>query len=120
MTASPRMNIITLTDKAAERIKALTARSEAPGAGLRLGVKKGGCAGMEYTMTLAEAANPGEEIVEDKGAIVFVEPQAVLYLIGTQMDYQTDKLKSGFVFSNPNQVSACGCGESVTLKPASS
>jgi iron-sulfur cluster assembly protein len=119
MTARPRPKVITLTDAAAERIKAMMARAETPVAGLRLGLKKGGCAGMEYTMAFAGAASPGDEVVEDKGATVFIEPQAVLYLIGTEMDYQTDKLKSGFVFRNPNQTSACGCGESVSLKPAS-
>lgn len=118
MTARPRPKVLTLTDAAAERVKALVARSETPAGGLRLGIKKGGCAGMEYTMALAAAASPGDETVEDKGATVFIEPQAVLYLLGTVMDYESTKMRSGFVFRNPNQISACGCGESVSLAPA--
>ncbi|MDX2265227.1 MAG: iron-sulfur cluster assembly accessory protein [Hyphomicrobiales bacterium] len=116
--ARPRPQIISLTDAAAERVKAIMARAEKPVAGLRLGVKKGGCAGLEYTMTYAEAANPADEVVEDKGVTVFVEPAAVLYLLGTQMDFQTSKMSSSFVFNNPNQTSACGCGESVAITPA--
>src|SRR5579885_3322057 len=113
-----RPKIVTLTDAAAERVKAIIARSEKPVAGLRIGVKKGGCAGMEYTMEYASEVRPLDEVVEDKGVRILVEPSAVLFLLGTEMDYRTDKLTSGFVFNNPNQTSACGCGESVELRPA--
>ncbi len=116
--ARARMPIISITDAAAERVKAIMSRSETPIAGVRLGVKKGGCAGMEYTMSYANNANPSDEVVEDKGVTVFVEPQAVLFLLGTQMDYKTEKMSSAFVFNNPNQTSACGCGESVAITPA--
>jgi iron-sulfur cluster assembly protein len=113
----PRPQIISLTDAAAERVKAIMARSDKPVAGLRLGVKKGGCAGLEYTLSYAETPNPADEVVQDKGVTVFVEPAAVLYLLGTQMDFQTSKMSSSFVFNNPNQTSACGCGESVAITP---
>lgn len=115
--ARPRPKVMTLTTAAAERIAAVMATK--PGAvGLRLGVKKGGCAGMEYTMEWAEAAGKFDEVVEDKGVKVLIDPMAVLYLLGTEMDWRRDKLSSGFVFNNPNQTSACGCGESVELTPA--
>ena len=107
-----------LTDAAADRIKAIMAKSEKPIAGVRVGVKNGGCAGMSYTMEYAEGAKPGEDVVEDKGVKVFVDPKAVLFLLGTEMDFKIDKLASTFVFNNPNQTSACGCGESVQLTPA--
>jgi len=107
-----------LTDAAAERIKELMAKSERPIAGLRVGVRNGGCAGMAYTMEYAEAANPTDEIVEDKGVCILIDPKAVLFLLGTEMDYKVDKLSAQFVFNNPNQTSACGCGESVQLTPA--
>jgi iron-sulfur cluster assembly protein len=107
-----------LTEAAAERLKALVAASGKEIAGVRIGVKNGGCAGMEYTMQYAEAPGPHDELVEDKGVKLLIDPTAVLFLLGTEMDYRTDKMRSGFVFNNPNQTSACGCGESVTLKPA--
>jgi iron-sulfur cluster assembly protein len=109
---------MTLTDAAAERVKAMMARAEQPAGGLRVGVKKGGCAGMEYTMEYAAEPKPMDEVVEDKGVRILIDPAAVLYLLGTEMDYKTEKLSSGFVFNNPNQTSACGCGESVELVPA--
>jgi iron-sulfur cluster assembly protein len=112
-----RPKVMSLTDAAAERVKQIMATSANPVAGLRVGVKKGGCAGMEYTMAYADAPVPGEDIVEDKGVKIFVEPKAVLFLLGTQMDYKADKLSSGFSFNNPNQTSACGCGESVAITP---
>jgi iron-sulfur cluster assembly protein len=86
--------------------------------GLRIGIKKGGCAGMEYTMAVAEQKGPHDEVVEQDGAVLLIEPQAIMYLLGTEMDYQTDKLASQFVFNNPNQRGSCGCGESVNLVPA--
>ena len=112
------LKVVTLTDAAAERIKSIVARSDRPVEGLRVGVKNGGCAGMSYTMDLADAPQAGDEVVEEKGAKVFVDPKAVLFLLGTQMDFQVTKLSAQFVFNNPNQTSACGCGESVALTPA--
>jgi iron-sulfur cluster assembly protein len=116
--ALPSFKVLTLTDAAANRVKDIMAKAERPIAGVRVGVKNGGCAGMSYTMEYAEAARPGEDVVEDKGVRVFVDPKAVLFLLGTEMDYQTAKLASQFVFNNPNQTSACGCGESVAITPA--
>jgi iron-sulfur cluster assembly protein len=107
-----------LTDAAANRVKQIVAHAERPIAGLRVGVKNGGCAGMSYTIEYADAPKPGEDVVEDKGVKVFVDPKAVLFLLGTEMDFQTTKLASQFVFKNPNQTSACGCGESVAITPA--
>jgi iron-sulfur cluster assembly protein len=106
-----------LTEPAAERIKALMADKGAETIGLRIGIKKGGCAGMEYTIEWATKQDPLDEVVESQGAKVLIDPMAVMYLLGTEMDYRTDKLSAQFVFSNPNQTSACGCGESVNLAP---
>ena len=86
--------------------------------GVRIGVKNGGCAGMEYTMSYAEARGPHDEVIEDKGVKLLIDPTAVLFLLGTEMDYRADRMRSGFVFNNPNQTVACGCGESVSLTPA--
>jgi iron-sulfur cluster assembly protein len=108
-----------LTEAAAARIKELIAKAERPIAGVRVGVKNGGCAGMEYTMEYVEAAAPTDEVVEDKGVKILIDPKAVLFLLGTEMDWKVEKLSAQFVFNNPNQTSACGCGESVLLKPAS-
>ncbi len=110
--------VMTLTDTAAARVKVLMTAKGPAIAGLKIGVKKGGCAGMEYTMTLAESAGAHDEVIEKDGAKVLIDPSAVLYLLGTEMDWRADKLTSGFVFNNPNQKSACGCGESVNLVPA--
>src|SRR5688572_10719943 len=109
--------VVTLTEAAAGRVKDIIARAEKPIAGVRIGVKKGGCAGMSYTMEYAEAVAPHDEVVEDKGVTVLVDPKAVLFLLGTEMDFETTKLASQFVFRNPNQTSACGCGESVAITP---
>ncbi len=117
-TARPRPQVMRLSDAAAERLREIMSRSERPVAGLRVGVEKGGCAGMSYTMEYAEAAGPHDEVVEEKGVRVFIDPTAVLYLLGTEMDYQVDKFTAGFVFNNPNQTAACGCGHSVELAPA--
>ena len=114
----PKPQVMRLSDAAAARIKELLAKSERPIAGVRVGVKNGGCAGMAYTMEYAERIEAADEVVEDKGVRVLIDPKAVLFLIGTEMDYKTDKLSAQFVFNNPNQTSACGCGESVKLKPA--
>ena len=115
----PRPQVMTLTSAAVARLKAVMAGKGEAVAGLKIGLKKGGCAGMEYTMTWADKVDKFDEVVEVEGARVIIDPQAVLYLLGTEMDYKTDKLASQFVFNNPNQKSACGCGESVNLVPVS-
>jgi iron-sulfur cluster assembly protein len=114
----PRPKVVTLTDRAAARVKEIIDRADRPLIGLKVGVKNGGCAGQEYVFDYAEAPGPLDEVVEDKGVTILVEPSAVLYLLGTQIDYETTRLASKFVFNNPNQTDACGCGESVTIKPA--
>jgi iron-sulfur cluster assembly protein len=117
-TPRPRPQVLKLTDRAAARIRAITAQ-KGETAGLRIGVKKGGCAGMEYTMELTADKKPFDEVVEHDGARVLIDAKAVIYLLGSEMDYKTDKLASQFVFTNPNQTGACGCGESVNLAPVS-
>jgi len=114
----PRPKVVTLTSAAAARITEIMENSETDYIGLRIGVENGGCAGMAYTMEYAEEKNPLDELVEDRGVSILIDPKAILFLFGTEMDYQIDKLSSGFVFNNPNQTSACGCGESVTIVPA--
>ena len=109
---------ITLTDRAAEKLHAIMSQSEGKYIGLRVGVKNGGCAGMSYTMEYAEDAKPLDEVVEDKGVRILIEPKSILFLLGTEMDYVSDKFSSSFKFRNPNDTDACGCGESVTIKPA--
>jgi iron-sulfur cluster assembly protein len=115
--ALPNFKVVTLTDAAANRIKDIIAKADKPIVGVRVGVKNGGCAGMSYTMEYAESVNPLDEVVEDKGVKVLIDPKAVLFLLGTEMDFLTTKLASQFVFNNPNQTSACGCGESVAITP---
>src|SRR6266542_1939327 len=117
-TPRPKPQVMRLSDAAAARIRELLAKSEKPIAGVRVGVRNGGCAGMAYTMEYAETVNPTDEVVEDKGVRILIDPKAVLFLLGTEMDYRTEKLSAQFVFNNPNQASACGCGESVQLAPA--
>lgn len=112
------MQIMRISDAAAARVQEIIANSQEPIAGVRVGVRKGGCAGMSYTMEYAREANPKDEVVEDKGVRIFVEPGAVMFLLGTEMDFKTERLSSQFVFNNPNQTSACGCGESVAITPA--
>jgi iron-sulfur cluster assembly protein len=116
--ARPRPQVMRLTDAAATRIKDVLAKSNPPAYGLRVGITKGGCAGMTYKVEYAEAAKPGDEVVEDKGARILIDPTAVLFLLGTEMDYKVDKLSAQFIFKNPNETSSCGCGESVQLAPA--
>ena len=111
-----RFSIMTLTDAAAERVREIQASHE-DALGIRVGVKKGGCTGMEYTIALAEEAKAGDDLIEHEGAKVYVAPEAALFLLGTQMDFEVTTLRTGFVFNNPNQTSACGCGESVELAP---
>ncbi len=118
-THRERPKVVTLTDAAAARIRAIMAQKGEGVAGLKIGVKKGGCAGMEYTMSWADSVGKFDEVVEQDGARLIIDPSAVLYLLGTEMDFKADKLSAGFVFNNPNQQSACGCGESVNLLPAS-
>lgn len=113
-----RPQVMTLSLAAAARVKALVAQADTPAVGLRVGIEKGGCAGMSYTMTLADAIDPGDELVERDGARVLIDAKAVLYLLGAEMDFERTKLRAGFVFRNPNETSACGCGESVAITPA--
>ncbi|WP_398476703.1 HesB/IscA family protein [Tardiphaga sp.] len=114
----PRPQVMRLTDAAAARVMALTQRADSEIIGLRVGIKNGGCAGQSYTVEYAHDVKPTDEVVEDKGVKILVDPKAVLFLLGTEMDYKTDKMQAQFVFNNPNQISACGCGESVQLQPA--
>ncbi len=119
----PRPKVVTLTDAAAARVKEIMAKkheegADKPYAGLRVGVKNGGCAGSEYIFEYAAERGPMDEVVEDKDVTILIEPKAVLFLIGTEIDYEITKLSSKFVFHNPNETDACGCGESVTIQPA--
>ena len=117
-TARPRPQVMRLSEAAAARIKELMAKSDRPIAALRVGVKNGGCAGMEYTMEYVDKIGVTDEVVEDKGIKLLIDPKAVMFLLGTEMDWKVEKLSAQFVFNNPNQTSACGCGESVLLTPA--
>jgi iron-sulfur cluster assembly protein len=110
--------VMSMSDAAANRVKAIVANSGAEAKGIRVGIKKGGCAGMEYTIDLVSEPNGKDDLIERDGASVWIDPAAVLYLLGTEMDFETTTLRSGFTFHNPNQTSACGCGESVELKAA--
>jgi iron-sulfur cluster assembly protein len=114
----PRPKVVSLTDRAADRVKEIMGRAEKPYVGLRVGVKNGGCAGQEYVLEYAESAAPLDEVVEDKGVTILVDPKAVLFLLGTEVDYEVSRLAAKFTFNNPNQTDACGCGESVTIEPA--
>ena len=114
----PRPKAVSLTDAAAERVREIMAKSETPAVGIRVGVKNGGCAGQEYTFAYAGEIGPMDEVVEDKGVTILIDHKAILFLIGSEIDYETTKLASKFVFRNPNQTDACGCGESVTIIPA--
>jgi iron-sulfur cluster assembly protein len=113
-----KFEVITMTDRAAERVREIVAARSEDARGVRVGIKKGGCAGMEYTVDLVTEPDAKDDHVEHAGANVWVAPEASLYLLGTEMDFEVTKLRTGFVFNNPNQSSACGCGESVELKPA--
>ena len=114
----PRPKVVSLTDRAAERVREILTKAERPYAGLRVGVKNGGCAGQEYVLAYADGPEPLDEVVEDKGVTIYVEPKSILFLIGSEIDYEVDKLATRFVFRNPNETDACGCGESVTIAPA--
>ena len=113
-----RFKVMSLTDAAASRVKEIIANTDKPIAGLRVGVKNGGCAGMSYTMEFAESVTPLDEVIEEKGVKVLIDPKAVLFLLGAEMDFKVDKLSSTFTFRNPNETSSCGCGESVAITPA--
>jgi iron-sulfur cluster assembly protein len=117
MTSPKSFQVLSLTDRAVTRVREIVANASDGAEGIRLGIKKGGCAGMEYTVALVREADPADDVVEADGARVFVDPSASLFLLGTEMDYEETKFSAGFVFRNPNQVSACGCGESVELRP---
>ncbi len=103
---------MTLTDAAAERVKALLAKREKPSYGIRIGVRTAGCSGLSYTLEYADEKGQYDEVVEDKGVVILIDPKAVMFVIGTTMDWQEDRLKQGFVFNNPNEKGRCGCGES--------
>ncbi|MCP4933978.1 MAG: iron-sulfur cluster assembly accessory protein [bacterium] len=118
MIATPKL--MTVSDAAADRIKAIMAKSDESLAGLRIGIENSGCAGVAYTMEYAQEAIKGDDVVKDNGVTLFIDQKAVMFLLGTEMDYKVDKMASGFVFDNPNQTSACGCGESVELTAVSS
>lgn len=109
---------MSVTEAAAVRLRELAAGSGPQTGAVRIGVKNGGCAGMEYTMEYVAERGPHDEVVEDKGVTLLIDPSAIMFLLGTEMDYEVGQMRSGFVFNNPNQTSACGCGESVMLKPA--
>ncbi|HVZ14442.1 MAG TPA: iron-sulfur cluster assembly accessory protein [Bauldia sp.] len=115
----PKLSVISVTERAAERVREIVAGNERPLIGVRVGVKNAGCAGMAYTLDPVEVPNPADDVVTDHGVNVYVDPKAVLFLLGATMDFEATKLRTGFTFKNPNEVSACGCGESVQLKPAS-
>ena len=107
--------VIKLSDKAAERIKKIMSKAETTALGVRVGVKSGGCAGMSYIMEYAKEAKPNEEVIEEKGVKVFIDPKAIMYLLGTEMDYKQEKFSSQFIFKNPNETERCGCGESFKI-----
>jgi len=114
----PRPKVVTLTPRAGDRVREILANSQSAYIGLRIGIKNGGCAGQEYTFAYADTVEPMDEVVQDQGVTVLIDPKAVLFLIGTEIDFETSRLSSKFVFRNPNQTDACGCGESVTIVPA--
>ena len=107
--------VITLSDRAADRVKEIVAQSKEPIVGVRVGVSSGGCAGMSYVMEYAKKINPNDEIIVDKGVQVLIDPKAIMYLLGTEMDYKKEELSSTFVFKNPNETERCGCGESFKI-----
>lgn len=117
--ARPRPKVMQLSEAAAARVREIMENSDRPIIGVRVGVKNGGCAGMSYTMDFAETIERFDEVIEDKGVKIVIDPKAIMFLLGTEMDFRTEKLSSGFVFNNPNQTSACGCGESVAITPVS-
>jgi iron-sulfur cluster assembly protein len=115
--ATANFAIMTLTEAAAKRAHEILSAKEQSAAALRVGVKNGGCAGMSYTLELADAIGPYDEVIEDKGVKIVIDPKALMFLFGTEMDFETEKLGAGFIFKNPNQTGSCGCGESVSITP---
>lgn len=113
----PRPKVVRLTPLAADRVREIIANASEAYIGLRVGVKNGGCAGQEYSLDYAKEALPLDEVVEDQGVKILIDPKAVLFLLGTEIDYEVTKLAAKFVFKNPNETDACGCGESVTITP---
>ena len=107
--------VIKLSDKAVSRIKEIMSQAQNSTIGVRVGVKSGGCAGMSYVMEYAKEVKPNEEVIEDKGVKVLIDPKAIMYLLGTEMDYKKEELSSSFVFKNPNETERCGCGESFKI-----
>ena len=116
--ALPKLKVMSVTDAAADRIRSIMANADRPIEAIRVGVKNGGCAGMAYTIEYEEKIRPGDDVVDEKGVKIVVDPKALMFLLGTEMDFQSGTLASQFVFNNPNQTSACGCGESVAITPA--
>jgi len=116
---SSNFAVVSLTEAAAARARTLIESAGQAVAGLRIGVRNGGCAGMSYTMDLAPDIQPGDEVVEDQGVKILIAPKDVMFLLGTKVDFSVNKLQASFMFQNPNQTGACGCGESVSIKPAS-
>ena len=117
--ARPKLSVISVTERAAGRVRELIDGNDKALVGVRVGVKNAGCAGMAYTLDPVEMPNPADDVVSEHGVNVYVDRKAVLFLLGATMDFEATKLRTGFTFKNPNEVSACGCGESVLLKPAS-
>jgi iron-sulfur cluster assembly protein len=117
--ARAKISVISVTERAAERVREIVTDNERALVGIRVGVKNAGCAGMAYTLDPVEVPNPADDVVVEHGVSVYVDPKAVLFLLGATMDFEATKLRTGFTFKNPNEVSACGCGESVELRPAS-
>jgi iron-sulfur cluster assembly protein len=116
--ANPQFAVLSLTEAAAARARRLIEAAGRPVAGLRVGIKKGGCAGMTYTMDLADEVRPADEVIEDQGVTILIAPMDLMFLLGTRLDFEVDRLQASFTFQNPNQTGACGCGESVSLTPA--
>ncbi|SFK32308.1 HesB/IscA family protein [Methylocapsa palsarum] len=116
--SNTKFAVLSLTEAAAERARQLIADAGRPIAGIKVGIKNGGCAGMTYTLDLADEVAAGDEIVEDQGVKILIAPKDLMFLLGTKLDFETTKFASTFSFSNPNQISACGCGESVAITPA--
>jgi iron-sulfur cluster assembly protein len=116
--ANPQFAVLSLTEAAAARARRLIETAGRPVAGLRVGIKKGGCAGMTYTMDLADEVRPADEVIEDQGVKILIAPKDLMFLLGTRLDFEVDRLQASFTFQNPNQTDACGCGESVSLTPA--
>jgi iron-sulfur cluster assembly protein len=114
----PNPKVLSLTEAAAARARDLIAAAGKPVAGIKVGVEKGGCAGMTYKLDLAETIAPGDEVIEDQGVKLLIAPKDLMFLLGTSLDFETDKFAASFTFNNPNQTASCGCGESVSITPA--